>query len=165
MMHSCCLLYTSEQRPQHGSCQIDVLRGVVDDPQQGDERPDVCLLYTSFVHACLGQGLGKAFQHVGTQCAVRHPVSYTHLDVYKRQGVGKGRFQQLRILELIADDGFQLMTHRFYYSLMSFRFSANTWRSHQTKSFCQGLPDPGSWPPSGRLRGFQLIECCLHRCV
>ena len=31
----------AEHRPQHGGSEIDVLRGVVDDPQQGDEGADV----------------------------------------------------------------------------------------------------------------------------
>ena len=66
------------------------------------DRYGVCLLYTSGIEMAGGTPIlipaigvcdGIAMGHVGMKysLASREPVSYTHLDVYKRQGFVRGQ--------------------------------------------------------------------------
>ena len=92
--------------------QVDLLRELEQRPLADEAGPDAGQIALGAVGVGMEQIIRRDdLQHAVAQKLQPLVVLDRHPALVGIAGVGKGRFQQLRILELIADNGFQLMAH------------------------------------------------------
>ena len=99
--------------------EVDLLRELKQRPLADEAGPDAGQIALRPVGVGVEQIVCRHdLQHAVAQKLQPLVVLHRGAALVGVAGVGQGRFQQLRVLELIANDRFEWMTHRYFISLM-----------------------------------------------